>query len=54
MTVSQTDMKQMMDALIDPVRVAGEAIMTIHASGVAARDKPDGSPPNLSSSLRYV
>ena len=44
MTVSQTDMKQMMDALIDPVRAAGDAIMTIHASGVAARDKPDGSP----------
>ena len=44
MTISHTDMQMMMDALIDPVRVAGDAIMAIHAGGVAARDKPDGSP----------
>lgn len=44
MTISHTDMQLMMNALIDPVRAAGDAIMTIHASGVAARDKPDGSP----------
>lgn len=44
MTISQSDMQQMMNALIDPVRAAGDAIMAIHASGVAARDKPDGPP----------
>jgi len=44
MTMSHAEMQRMMDALIDPVRVAGDAIMKIHASGVAARDKPDGSP----------
>ena len=44
MTISPFDMQQMMDALVDPVRAAGDVIMEIHASGVAARDKPDGSP----------
>ena len=44
MIISHADMQLMMDALIDPVRAAGDAIMAIHASGVAARDKPDGSP----------
>ena len=44
MNVSPSDMQQMIEALTGPVRAAGDAIMAIHAEGVAARDKPDGSP----------
>jgi len=44
MTVTHTDMERILTGLIDPVCAAGDAIMAIHASGVAAREKPDGSP----------
>jgi 3'(2'), 5'-bisphosphate nucleotidase len=44
MTLSHSDMQRLMDALIDPVRAAGDVIMAIHARGIAAREKPDGSP----------
>jgi len=33
-----------MEALSQPIKQAGETIMEIHARGVVAREKPDGSP----------
>ena len=34
----------LMEALSQPIKQAGETIMEIHARGVVAREKPDGSP----------
>ena len=34
----------LMEALSQPIKKAGETIMEIHAHGVVAREKPDGSP----------
>lgn len=42
--LSDTECQQLLTALVDPVRHAGDKIMEIHARGVVARKKPDGSP----------
>jgi len=42
--LSDTECQQLLTALVDPVRRAGDKIMEIHARGVVARKKPDGSP----------
>lgn len=40
----QIDYASIIDGLIDPVRAAGAAIMEVHARGVVAETKSDGSP----------
>ena len=42
--LSDTECQHLLTALVDPVRRAGDKIMEIHARGVVARKKPDGSP----------
>jgi len=44
MTLSHSDLLEIMSALVAPVESAGKAVMKIHAGGIAAREKPDGSP----------
>jgi 3'(2'), 5'-bisphosphate nucleotidase len=42
--MNETALQEILDQLIAPVRMAGAAIMDIHASGVVANAKTDGSP----------
>ena len=44
MLLPAPECQALMEALIQPVKQAGETIMEIHARGVVAREKPDGSP----------
>ena len=44
MLLSGPECQQLLDALVLPVQQAGDKIMAIHARGVVAREKPDGSP----------
>ena len=44
MLLSRTECQALLEALVLPVSHAGEKIMDIHARGVVAREKPDGSP----------
>lgn len=44
MGAGSVDYAELIDALIAPVRAAGDAIMDVHARGVAAEIKADGSP----------
>lgn len=44
MLLPASECQALMEALVQPVKQAGETIMEIHASGVLAREKPDGSP----------
>ena len=44
MLLPAPECQALMEALIQPVKQAGETIMEIHARGFVAREKPDGSP----------
>ena len=44
MLLSLTECQALLEALVQPVSHAGEIIMDIHARGVVALEKPDGSP----------
>ena len=44
MLLSGPECQKLLDALVLPVQQAGDKIMAIHARGVVAREKPDGSP----------
>ena len=44
MLLPAPECQALMEALSQPIKQAGETIMEIHARGVVAREKPDGSP----------